>query len=49
MDLSIDDGRPIFAMDGVNDSRIRIRIYLEFGRLGEPPRGSNPDGTNAKK
>ena len=49
MDLSIDDGRPIFMMDGVNDCRVWIGIDLELDRLGVMPSCRNPDSADTKK
>ena len=33
INLSIDDSRPVFTVDEVNDSRVRIRVHKFFAGL----------------
>ena len=49
VNLSIDDSRPVFTVDEVNDSRVRIRVHKWFRRLGVATSCRATDGTDAKK
>jgi hypothetical protein len=49
IDLSIDDSRPVFTVDEVNDSRVWVRVHIGFRRLGVATSRGTANGTDAKK